>query len=119
MADGGTAHERASHTSRLRAELAQSASENKDYLIKVERARVARDKEAKRAARLAASGEGSTAQAKLPTDERRKHTFKQRAAVRSDIRDAAPVQREEKRADGDADEREKRRKLEGVLGAIF
>ena len=79
---------------------------------------MARDKEARRAARQAASGDGDAA-AKPAADERRKHTFKQRAAVRSDVRDAAPAQSEEKKKGSDAGEREKRRKLDGVLGAIF
>ncbi|PWN31056.1 hypothetical protein BDZ90DRAFT_205408, partial [Jaminaea rosea] len=39
------AHERAAHASRLRTELSQSKVEQQDYLRKVERARVARNKE--------------------------------------------------------------------------
>lgn len=70
-----TAHEKASHAARLRLELSQSAHEQNDYLRKVERARVHRKKDAKRA-------EAGEAPARVST-----HTFQQRTPVFRDVRD--------------------------------
>ncbi|CEH15214.1 TBP-binding protein, activator of basal transcription (contains rrm motif) [Ceraceosorus bombacis] len=64
------ANERASHKSRLQAELSQSATEQRDYLKKVERAR---DPDA--------SG------SKKRMQSERTHTFRQRRALSSDVRD--------------------------------
>lgn len=69
--------ERASHAARLRMELSQSAHEQRDYLKKVERSRVQREKEAKRIKRGEAPSE-----AVAPT-----HTYQQRAPVYRDVRD--------------------------------
>ncbi|KAK0568674.1 RNA-binding ATPase activator esf2 [Tilletia horrida] len=90
------AAERASRTARLRTELAQSALEQKDYLAKVERARVMREKEAKKtksAASKADGGSSSQQQAFVTAtmggqrDGQRMRTFKQRAPVLTDVRD--------------------------------
>lgn len=68
-------HERASHAARLRLELSQSAQERNDYLRKVERARVHRRAEARRA-------EAGEPAAPVST-----HTFQQRTPVYRDVRD--------------------------------
>lgn len=71
------AHERATHAARLRMELSQSAHEQRDYLKKVERSRIQREKDAKRARR----GEAPSSEA-APV-----HTYQQRAPVYRDVRD--------------------------------
>lgn len=76
----------------MRAELSQSAFEQKDYLRKVERARVMRDKEQRRKARETKAGMAGTIP---PTEEKRKanesfakeRTFKQREGVVRDVRE--------------------------------
>ncbi|WFD22299.1 RNA-binding ATPase activator esf2 [Malassezia equina] len=70
-------HERASHAARLRMELSQSAHEQRDYLKKVERSRIQREKEAKRLRR------GEAPQSEAPPT----HTYQQRAPVYRDVRD--------------------------------
>ncbi|KAI3628747.1 RNA-binding ATPase activator esf2 [Malassezia furfur] len=75
-------HERAAHAARLRMELAQSAHEQRDYLRKVERSRIQREKEAKRAKR------GLPQEPASSTFE-----FQQRAPVYRDVRDQRAAQR--------------------------
>ncbi|KDN39164.1 hypothetical protein K437DRAFT_213358, partial [Tilletiaria anomala UBC 951] len=72
------ANERASRTARLRTELSQSAFEQKDYLRKVERARIMQDKAERRAQKSRREPE---------RDGKRVRTFKQRAPVFKDVRD--------------------------------
>lgn len=89
------AHERAAHASRLRTELSQSRFEQQDYLKKVERARVQRDKEEKRRLRAEKNGGDGSAgtststvadpAASAPGGKMR--TFKQRQPVLRDVRD--------------------------------
>ena len=80
-----TANERASRASRVRAELSQSAYEQKDYLRKVERARVMRDKEERRKAREGKET-SKTVESKEPV-KARERTFKQREAITYDVRE--------------------------------
>lgn len=79
------AQERASHAARLRTELSQSAYEQKDYLKKVERARVQQDKLERRKRKAEATG--------VEVDDRsgmeKSRTFKQRKVVQKDVRDQA------------------------------
>jgi hypothetical protein len=92
-----TANERASRASRVRAELSQSAYEQKDYLRKVERARVMRDKEERRKAREAkATPENAASKEPVKAKER---TFKQREAITHDVRE----KRERRSMNGTAD----------------
>lgn len=84
------AHERAAHASRLRTELSQSRFEQQDYLKKVERARVQRDKEEKRRLRaersqLPAVETVTDRASSAPGGKMR--TFKQRQPVLKDVRD--------------------------------
>ncbi|PWN32918.1 uncharacterized protein FA14DRAFT_191979 [Meira miltonrushii] len=85
------ANERASRASRVRAELSQSTFEQKDYLRKVERARVMRDKQARLDAKLQKQQQqsdttnGSTNTKTL--NQPRQHTFRQREAVLRDVRE--------------------------------
>lgn len=85
------ANERASRASRVRAELSQSTFEQKDYLRKVERARVMRDKQARLDAKLQKQQQQSdTTNASAnttPLNQPRQHTFKQREAVLRDVRE--------------------------------
>ncbi|WFC94989.1 RNA-binding ATPase activator esf2 [Malassezia brasiliensis] len=78
----GATHERAAHAARLRMELAQSAHEQRDYLRKVERSRIQREKEAKRAKR------GLPQEPASSTFE-----FQQRTPVYRDVRDQRAAQR--------------------------
>lgn len=101
------ANERAARTARLRSHLSQSRAEQQDYLRKVERARVAREKEAKQKRRREGVTHGAeeTGEAKGPARER---TFKQKTAVVRDVREmAAPKQQQ---SSGE---------LQGVLSKIF
>lgn len=66
------AHERASHAARLRMELSQSAHEQRDYLKKVERARVKRAKAERGEPEPAVGGD---------------HAYQQRTPVFRDVRD--------------------------------
>lgn len=82
------AHERAAHAARLRMELAQSAHEQRDYLRKVERSRIQREKEERRVQRG------------LPQEPAQDtFTFQQRAPVYHDVRDQRARQRAPKQAD--------------------
>lgn len=90
------AHERAAHTSRLRTELSQSKMEQADYLKKVERARIQRQKEERRKQRaVTAATDGSPSKAqcnssledRLSTETQRVRTFQQRQPVLRDVRD--------------------------------
>ncbi|KAK0525445.1 RNA-binding ATPase activator esf2 [Tilletia horrida] len=142
------AAERASRTARLRTELAQSALEQKDYLRKVERARIMREKEARREQRRPTSDQklptqqqqfqqdASTSASDAGRDGNRVRTFKQRAPLLTDVRDQErQAQREQggKRAraeesekkskkqkqDGPAPSGQGREALDSVLGSIF
>ncbi|KAE8225630.1 hypothetical protein CF319_g1667 [Tilletia indica] len=126
------AAERASRTARLRTELAQSALEQKDYLQKVERARIMQDKETRRQRRQApappttnSEGGGDDAEGR---DGSRVRTFKQRAPVLMDVRDQDKGSSGAKRgreADEGGKEKKKRKQeggrdaLDSVLGSIF
>ncbi|EST08657.1 Zinc finger, C2H2, LYAR-type [Kalmanozyma brasiliensis GHG001] len=79
------AQERASHAARLRTELSQSAYEQKDYLKKVERARVQKDKLERR--KRKAEAVGGEVDDKSGMEKSR--TFKQRKVVQKDVRDQA------------------------------
>ncbi|GAC98375.1 hypothetical protein PHSY_005969 [Pseudozyma hubeiensis SY62] len=79
------AQERASHAARLRTELSQSAYEQKDYLKKVERARVQSDKMERRKRKAEKLG---TEVDDLSGMEKSR-TFKQRKVVQKDVRDQA------------------------------
>ncbi|SNX87623.1 related to ESF2 - essential nucleolar protein involved in pre-18S rRNA processing [Melanopsichium pennsylvanicum] len=79
------AQERASHAARLRTELSQSAYEQKDYLKKVERARVQRDKLERR--KRKAEKEGGAVDAQSGMEKSR--SFRQRQPVLKDVRDRA------------------------------
>jgi hypothetical protein len=96
------ANEKASRASRVRAELSQSAFEQKDYLRKVERARVMRDKEERRKAREAkgpvASGGDDNKGGQEQRPKAKERTFKQREAIVKDVRE----QRDKKRTNEDA-----------------
>lgn len=82
------AHERAARQARLRTELSQSRMEQADYLRKVERARVQRDKEEKRRRRAEAKGLGQQADAATASGPGGKvRTFKQRQPVSRDVRE--------------------------------
>lgn len=76
-----TAHERAAHAARMRMELSQSAHEQRDYLRKVERSRIQREKDEKRAKRG------------LPQEERDTFQFQQREPVYHDVRDQRAARR--------------------------
>lgn len=99
--------ERASRAARLRAELSQSQFEQTDYLRKVERARVAAEKKARRTKKLPATdpdsvsaassvepGKGSAAAAGStgeeeadPSQSKKSRVFHQREAILHDVRD--------------------------------
>lgn len=88
------AHERAAHASRLRTELSQSRFEQQDYLKKVERARVQRDKEERKRLRAdKAGGDRAVTATTTPSDPAASapggkiRTFKQRQPVLRDVRD--------------------------------
>jgi len=87
------AAERASRTARLRTELAQSALEQKDYLQKVERARIMNGKQSRREQRIARSVNppeahaSANAESDAGRDGNRIRTFKQRAPLLTDVRD--------------------------------
>ncbi|CAO1621322.1 unnamed protein product [Parajaminaea phylloscopi] len=84
------AHERAAHASRLRTELSQSKMEQADYLKKVERARVQRQKDERRRqreAKAATPGDDKSASAAAPSAAQRIRTFQQRKPVLRDVRD--------------------------------
>jgi len=141
-----TAHERAAHASRLRTELSQSKFEQQDYLKKVERARVQKDKEEKRrqrAQKAGSTGTGGTAgvvggdsasagaPAKVVGPGGKTRTFKQRQPVSRDVRDqrdgASGGKKRAAPGEGGADERSgsKRSKggessaLDGVLSKLL
>ncbi|KAJ1035611.1 hypothetical protein NDA18_000388 [Ustilago nuda] len=78
------AQERASHAARLRTELSQSAYEQKDYLKKVERARVQKDKLERRKRKAEKLGE-TVVDDKEGMEKSR--TFRQRKPVQKDVRD--------------------------------
>ena len=82
------AQERASHTARLRTELSQSAYEQKDYLKKVERARVQQDKLERRKKKAEKSGEAVDDQSGME----KSRTFRQRKPVLKDVRDQAQAE---------------------------
>lgn len=79
------AQERASHSARLRTELSQSAYEQKDYLKKVERARVQKDKLEKRKRKADKLGTDIDTESGME----KARTFKQRKPVTKDVRDQA------------------------------
>ncbi|CDW97936.1 hypothetical protein [Sporisorium scitamineum] len=79
------AQERASHAARLRTELSQSAYEQKDYLKKVERARVQNDKMERRKRKAEKLG----TQVDDHSGMEKSRTFKQRKVVQKDVRDQA------------------------------
>ncbi|CAD6885538.1 unnamed protein product [Tilletia laevis] len=117
------AAERASRTARLRTELAQSALEQRDYLQKVERARVMNDKETRRQRRQQASSSSSTSQA-LPSqkdamddaamarDGARMRTFKQRAPVLTDVRDQDRKERVAQQSSSEPQRQQQKRKAD-------
>lgn len=92
-----TANERASHAARLRNELSQDAFEQKDYLKKVERARVEREKQEKKRKRNEKLGltssnndddnNGGGEQDSQSNNSKKNFTFKQRAPILKDVRD--------------------------------
>ncbi|CAO1635995.1 unnamed protein product [Sympodiomycopsis kandeliae] len=130
------AHERAAHASRLRTELSQSKFEQQDYLRKVERARVQRDKEQKRIARAEKSGMQN-----LPLVDPSSiapggkiRTFKQRQPVVRDVRDQRDKSKKRSHSAGGDEEGQSRKSskntsnapasnsssaLSGVLSKIF
>lgn len=116
------AHERAAHASRLRTELSQSKVEQQDYLRKVERARVARNKEERKRQREEEKGKTGAGAASSKTrgdkessvsasstaaaatkhqDEQRMRTFKQRKPVLRDVREQADGEKKRKRGQDD------------------
>ena len=80
------AQERASHAARLRTELSQSAYEQKDYLKKVERARVQNDKLERRKRKAEKLGNGEVDD---QSGMEKSRTFKQRKPLQKDVRDQA------------------------------
>lgn len=80
------AQERASHAARLRTELSQSAYEQKDYLKKVERARVQKDKLERRKKKAEKLGQESVDD---KSGMEKSRTFRQRKPVLKDVRDKA------------------------------
>jgi len=82
------ANERASRASRVRAELSQSTFEQKDYLRKVERARVMRDKQARLDAKLQKQQQQTDPTTNpISHNQPRQHTFRQREAILRDVRE--------------------------------
>lgn len=140
-----TAHERAAHASRLRTELSQSKFEQQDYLKKVERARVQKDKEERRRQRVqkaGSSGVGGTgsiggdaasagAATKAIGPGGKTRTFKQRQPVSRDVRDqkegASGAKKRTASGDGGADGRSVSKRsrggessaLDGVLSKLL
>ncbi|UZJ54250.1 hypothetical protein CBS101457_003570 [Exobasidium rhododendri] len=130
------ANERASRASRVRAELSQSAFEQKDYLRKVERARVMRDKEARRNAREAKAGTSTTDNStqKSPTQQQNKakeRTFKQREEIVRDVREQRDQTKKRESQEGGStyssskkpkpshDDKGNLQALQGALSKIF
>ncbi|WFD43070.1 RNA-binding ATPase activator esf2 [Malassezia psittaci] len=74
-------HEKAAHAARMRMELVQSAHEQRDYLKKVERSRIQREKDAKRLKR-------GIPQEETPVE----FEFHQRTPVYRDVRDQRAMQ---------------------------
>lgn len=121
------ANERASHTARLRTELSQSAFEQKDYLRKVERARIMDEKAEKKRRRLEREQTSGTAsanagEAEAPArDGQRVRTFKQREPVYKDVRDDKTKAKRPER--GVSDSKMPKiaggKALESVLSSIF
>ncbi|WFC98979.1 RNA-binding ATPase activator esf2 [Malassezia yamatoensis] len=74
-------HEKAAHAARMRMELVQSAHEQRDYLKKVERSRIQREKDAKRLKR-------GIPQEEAPVE----FEFHQRTPVYRDVRDQRAMQ---------------------------
>lgn len=102
----------------MRAELSQSAQEQKDYLRKVERARVQREKEARQKARQAKSNEMH------PEEKPKTKSFKQRQAVVTDVREMEQRYREDadrpsKRPRTEPADGKRAQALQGALSKIF